>query len=235
MYLNLAIKRYVIILFMLCGITSYAQEDINEEENEEPTDQNEAKIENPRQKLFVFSFGYHNPIPTGDNFIGKAFSGKSGFDVRLKAFIYKQFFVEYNTTSSRFNVEDQTLVGNYTETRIFSDNFLIGYEFLPIDNFRLGVSASFIGKSRISNKGFLNAEENRQFDSGNLRTYGFYVSYDVTENVSFYIDYFYRITKTKIDVPRALEDFFRNGTYHTIGVGISLSLGKTDVVSRFTD
>lgn len=233
MCLSLVIKKCSIILFLICGFTSYAQENKEENIKKETTEQNDEKVVNIRQKLFAFSLGFHNPIPTGGNFIGKAYEGKYGFDIRLKAYIYKQFFVEYNLTSSRFNVEDQTLVGNYTEARILSDNFIVGYEFLPIDNFRLGVSASFMGESKTTNSGFLNVVENQQYDSGNLRTYGFYVSYDVTPNASFYIDYYYRVTKTNIDVPEALEDFFRKGTYHTIGVGISLSIGKTDVISRF--
>ena len=219
------------MVFSFIG-TSQEEQQIGKTENTE--EKSSIFNSTERQKYLVFSAGYQNPIATGDNFIGNALKGTSGFDVKFKLFVYKQFFLEYNISSSKFRVENKTLVGDYRRTSISSSFLYFGYELLPLPDVRLGINAALFGQTKMVNRGF-NLPEAIQRDSGRLSSYGIYIAYEFHPNISVYVDYAYRSIKTNINVPQELEKQFRKGTYQTIGLGVMLTMGKKDLVSRFID
>ncbi|WP_299108786.1 hypothetical protein [uncultured Winogradskyella sp.] len=232
MSLHSVIKSAFIGLCLCYSFVGVTQEDKQNDIIEDTEEKSSVFSSKERQRYMAFSVGYQNPISSGDNFIGSALNGKSGYDLRFKLFVYKQFFLEYNNSLSYFKVGNKALVGNYRKSR-FEGNFLyVGYEFLPLPDFRVGVNAALFGKTKITNSGF-NLGEGIQQDSGNLSSYGLYVAYEIHSHVSLYIDYSYRSIKTNIKAPQGLESFFEKGTYNTIGFGVMFIMGKRDLVSRF--
>lgn len=229
------IKNSFIGLCLLYSLGSFAQEKTKDLDIEQEETKSSIFGSKERQNLFAFSVGYHQPITTGDNFIGSALKGKSGYDLRLKMFVYKQFFVEYNYTSSEFDVTNKGLIGDYSNSSIASDFLYIGYEFLPFLDFKLGVNASLFGESKISNDGFTHSNGENQHDTGKLSSYGFYVAYEFNAYASIYVDYNYRVINTNINTPRELENFFSKGTFNTVGIGLMLTVGKKDAVSTILD
>ncbi|WP_407556382.1 hypothetical protein [Winogradskyella sp. 4-2091] len=232
MNLHLVIKKVFISFCLLSGCLSFSQEDSDKEYEAEEKSSILSSVE--RQKYFGFSIGYQNPISTGNNFIGSAYSGSSGYDLKIKLYVYKQFFMEYNNSISYFKVENKELVGNYNKSRIENNFLYIGYEFLPAPGFRLGINAALFGESDIINSDF-NLGEGIQRDSGTMSSYGLYLTYEIQSHVAFYVDYSFRRIKTNINAPQELDSFFKTGSYNTIGFGIMFLLGKRDLVSRFID
>lgn len=186
-----------------------------------------------RTRLLYSSIGYQIPMATGDNFIGQGLKGKSGFDIKTHIYIYKQFFIGFAYGGSYFNVKDQTAVGSYDKTTLLQQHFYIGYEFLPLDKIRLGVNASLFGNARFKNDFENNGREAHQIDGGNLNSFGLYINYEIWDYLMVYIDYSFRSSKTKIDVPAELKDTFGKGTYSTIGIGLAFTLGNNDLISQF--
>ncbi|NRD18787.1 hypothetical protein HNV08_01905 [Winogradskyella eckloniae] len=232
MSLTSVINKAIVSFCLFISCIGYTQVDTDEELGSRETSSVFGSIE--RQKFVSFSVGYHIPISSGNNFVGSAYSGKSGYDLRLKLYVYKQFFMEYNNSISYFSVDNNALVGNYNKSK-FQSNFLyFGYEFLPAPHFRLGVNAALFGETKMTNTGF-NLSEGFQNDSGQLSSYGLYLAYEIQSQISLYIDYAFRTVKTNIRAPQEIESFFSKGNYNTIGVGIMFLLGKRDFISRFTD
>ena len=232
MSLHSIIRNIFFGFCLCCNAVGFSQEEKQNDLDEDKTEQSSIFSSKERQRYMAFSIGYQSPISSGDNFIGNALNGKSGYDLRFKLFVYKQFFLEYNNSLSYFKVSNKALVGNYRKSR-FEGNFLyVGYEFLPLPDFRVGVNAALFGKTKITNSGF-NLGEGIQQDSGNLSSYGLYVAYEIHSHVSLYIDYSYRSIKTNIKAPQGLESFFEKGTYNTVGFGVMFIMGKRDLVSRF--
>ncbi|MCA0131118.1 hypothetical protein [Winogradskyella alexanderae] len=183
---------------------------------------------NTKQRYIAYSLGNHNPIETGDNFIGKGLRGKGGFSFKIQIYVYKQFFVGGSLGASYFDVKDQTVVGKYNRTRIAENFLFVGYEFVLTEKFRIGLTASVIGSSRYKNK---KSNSIYQVDSANFRGYGFYLTYELAKGFMLYLDYAYRIDKTNIDVPTALETVFDKGTFSQIGIGIKFSFVGKDAIS----
>lgn len=205
---------------------------VNAQEHNIETQKTEIKdsLEDSKQRYISYSIGYHNPIATGDNFIGNGLEGNGGMNFKLQIYIYKQFFIGGFLGASYFKVKDTKTIGNYERSRIAEQYAFIGYEFVPTKDFRIGVTASVVGNSRYKNK--YNSEVH-QNDSANLQSYGVYLTYEISREFMLYIDYAYRIDKTKIDVPVALEDTFKKGTFNQIGIGVKFSFIGKELISSF--
>jgi len=66
-----------------------------------------------------------------------------------------------------------------------SKDFYVGYEFLPMDDFRLGVAITIVGDSRYKNNQS-NTRKVYQVDHGTLRNYQAYFAYDVDRTLSVF-------------------------------------------------
>ncbi|MGV6831915.1 MAG: hypothetical protein ACWA5P_10220 [bacterium] len=221
MNLLLIIRKGIFFILSILGSFSFAQE------NNVDSDSLSTK----KSRYISYALGYNNPIPTGDNFIGQGLQGNGGFNFKVQIFVYKEFFVGASLGASYFNVSDQTVVGNYNKTRIAEQYLYVGYEFEPISDFHIGLTASVIGSSRYKNTV---SESIFQRDSARLMSYGAYFAYEIVDEIQVYLDYNYRIDRTQIDVPNALESTFRRGKFHQIGLGIRCSfIGDNFITSLF--
>ncbi len=215
------IRKSFFFLFLVTSSLSFAQE------NEADSDSTAVK----KSRYISYALGYNNLIPTGDNFIGKGLEGNGGFNFKVQIYVYKDFFVGASFGASYFNVSDQTVVGNYIKSRIAEEYLYAGYEFEPLTNFQVGVTASIVGSSRYKNKVSTSVS---QRDSARLMSYGAYFAYEIVDEIQVYLDYNYRIDRTRIDVPNALESTFRRGKFHQIGIGIRCSfIGDNFITSLF--
>ena len=186
-----------------------------------------------RQRFFAMTIGGHKPFTSGDNFMGKGLEGKSGIDFKFQMYVYKHFFIGLATGASYFDVKNQELVGSYRKSRIAENYAYFGYEFLPTDKLRLGLNMSIDGDLDYKNTGFSTADIAEQHDSAKLNRYGVYLHYELASHFMIYVDYAYNVSKTNIDVPSQLDDFFGKGKYHSIGVGLVFTIGNRDLISRF--
>lgn len=226
MILHSTIKHIVFALLVVLSLNVSAQAT----DEKKLTTKNSDTLTNAKQRYIAYSLGYHNPIVSGDNFIGNGLEGNGGMSFKLQIYIYKQFFIGGSIGSSFFNTKNKAVVGTYNKSRVAEQFAFLGYEYVATNNFRIGVTASVVGNSRYKNT-FTNSA--RQYDSAKLRSYGAYLTYEVSSQFMFYIDYAYRIDKTSINVPLALENTFRKGTFHQIGVGLKFSFKGKDLISSF--
>jgi hypothetical protein len=196
------ISLSIIKCTVLCGfcILSFSVLAQNTEENTESKNNTtqENSTANSRQRFGAFSIGFHKPIPTGNNFVGKGMRGKSGFDFKLQLYVYKQFFIGGSAGASYLEVKDASVTGNYEKTTVAEQFLYLGYEFLPFENWRIGVQASIIGDAVYKNKFLPESKLGLQTDSARYHGYGFYINYELGENAMFYIDYIYRTTQLEL-------------------------------------
>lgn len=216
-------------LFLFLGITPLLAQEENEDVSKES--ENDTKI--PRQRIGNVSSDYYIPISTGNKYIGKGLSGKHGFNFRTQAYIYKQIFVGFNGGQTYFDVEKPELVGNYERTSASNYYFFVGYEFLPLKDFRVGLSVSLFGESQYKNTHYtytsFNAQKAYQVDNGRINAYEAYIDYELNRYLAVYVKYSYRNDRMKIDAPAELESFFDRAQFHTIGIGIKCLFGNSNI------
>lgn len=179
------------------------------------------------QKSMAFTFSHQILSTTGNNFLGQAYDGDGGYNFSLSLFLYKNLFLRYNGGRSSFDITNTELVGNYTRSRLGERFFSLGYEFVPFNKLKVGVSASVYGTFRLQN----NIENAQQRDSGKLRSYGFSINYEVIRNLSIYSVLDFRQLNTDIEAPIPLASFFRRGNYNTINIGVRYAVGNQDALT----
>lgn len=185
------------------------------------------------QRLGYFSADYYFPQPNGNNFIGRGTEGKSGFNAKLQFYVYKQFFVGITLGNTYLQVSDPSFTGNYSKTTIRNQYLFMGYEFLPFDKTRFGLSLGIIGDAYYHNTSFTDSRKAFQNDKGKLRSYEVYFDYEIDNNFSLYFNYAYRNDKMKINAPPELQSNFERSSFHTFGLGIKFNFGSTDIFSLF--
>lgn len=219
--MNLSLRINTILL-LLIPFFSFTQEDIKAEESIETSN---FFYDSSRQKSLALTVSHQTLNTTGNNFLGQGFGTDTGFNINLKLFLYKNLFIRYNGGQTTLNVVDNSVLGNYTTSRLKERFLSLGYEFLPFGNFKLGLNFSLIGAIQLEN----NVENAEQQDTGNLRSYGASLQYQFAKNLSIYVAYDFRSTKTNIEVPQELESFFRIGTYNTLNIGLRYAVGNKDL------
>ncbi|TXD81462.1 hypothetical protein ESY86_18175 [Subsaximicrobium wynnwilliamsii] len=222
---TLPIKRLAFVLACLCGSFVFSQ-DLTETTIPEPQDAPQAQ--SARERKVALSFDLYRPSPSGNNFFAESASGSLGFNFDLQLFVYKQFFLGGGIGDSYFDNKDISKTGNYEKTTLSSHDFYVGYEFLPLEDFRLGVAVTIVGNSRYKNNQS-NTRKVYQVDHGNLRNYQTYFAYEVDRTLSVFIKYTYRSDRTKIQVPSALNSYFEKTAVHQIGFGLKLYFGEKSV------
>ncbi|MBF8151268.1 hypothetical protein ITJ86_15270 [Winogradskyella sp. F6397] len=232
MTLRLLINTSLVISLLLCASVGFAQDNLNESESQSESSSTFFDSED-RQRFFAMTIGGHKPFTSGDNFMGEGLRGKSGIDFKVQMYVYKHFFIGLATGSSYFDVKNQELLGSYRTSRIAENYVYLGYEFLPAENFRLGLNIAVDGDLNYKNSGFSTSDIAEQHDSARLNRYGLYLHYELAKHFMIYFDYAYNVSKTNIDAPSQLEDFFRKGKYSTIGIGLVFTIGSRDLISRF--
>ncbi len=224
--MNSIIKRIFLGFFFLFTMTGYAQS--MDTSDVERSDTIAANMRNFRPRLLSLSLNVYAPIPSGDQFIGQGFEGKIGGNFKAQLMIYKQFFLNVGLGQTYFSVKDMSVTGNYRSTRISNQYISVGYEFLPIDNIRLGISASVFGNAEYTNK-FREGISVIQSDTAKLNIYELYVDYEIFYFMAVTVNYGYRNDKTNIDVPQELESTFERGQFHMIGFGLKFYLGDANL------
>lgn len=224
--MNSAIKTYHIILFFFCSAICTAQK--TETLNVERSDTISANMKNFRPRLLSLSLEAYSPIPSGNKFVKQGFDGKIGFDFKAQMMIYKQFFIKIGFGQTYFDVNDISTTGNFRSTRISNQNLSVGYEFLPLEKVRLGISASVLGNADYSNK-FSEGISVIQRDTAKLNVYELYVDYEIFYFMAVTLNYGYRNDRTKIDVPEDLKSTFDRAQFHTVGLGVKFYLGDNNL------
>lgn len=226
MSLHSVIRTTISSFFIVWSINLTAQ--IEGNSTQQSSEEKFKETIDAKQRNVAYSLGYHEPIASGDNFIGQGLEGNGGFDFKVQIFVYKQFFVGGSLGASYFDVKDPTITGNYKKSRIAEEYVFLGYEFVLDPDLRIGINASLFGQSDYKNS---SGGDVFQKDSANFHSYGFYVTYEISREFMLYVDYAYRVDKTEIQVPAVLEDTFRKGTFHQIGIGLKFSFIGDDLIS----
>ena len=223
--MNLIIRRYFVTfaalsLGLMAGSQTFA------EDEQEPTRTTNSSYDT-RSRLISLSGDVTRAIPSGSQYIGKAMDGETGYNFNAQLFVYKQLFLNATFGQNYFTVSDRTLVGNYEKSTVNYNYLSIGYEFLPFQNLRLGLSFSV--SSNLSYKNIYNSREVFQIDTGNLNAYNLYIDYEIVPYMAFYATYSYRNDKMAIKTPTELSSFFDRAQFHSIGVGLKFYIGKTNL------
>ena len=215
MSLILIIRVFVISIF--CS-ASFGQDSISS---------SNFLYDSQRQKSMSLAVSYQNFEVSDSNFIGLAFEEEGGFNTDFRIYIYKNLFLGYTSGRTRFNVINQSIVGNYDSTELRERFLHIGYEFLPLTNLRLALNAAIYGEVRFQNK-----NEGREIntDTGNVHSFGVGLEYEIIKNLYLFGRYDYRIINTNIAVPQDVQSIFEKATYNAINFGIKYTVGNKDLL-----
>lgn len=223
MRLNLLIRILVVLLVFT---SAYSQEELKSSATDSISNFN-FLYNKARQKSVSWSLSYQLPMTTGNNYIGQGYDGEYGFVFKTKVFVYKQLYVGYAYNHSVFDVEDTSVIGNFNSSRATAHTFNFGYEFLPLNKVKLGINYGF-GSVRFRNKIGGDFEFS---DTGDLQVLSFYLTYEVSKNISVFSEYGFNKVNSDISTPDSLNNFFEKGRFNTLNFGILIALGNDDVIS----
>ena len=178
-----------------------------------------------------FGFAYNIINPSGDKYVGLAYKGKGGYNLKFKLFVYKGFFVGGSVGSSYFENTNINITGNYDKTRVASHYLFLGYEYRPIEKLAFGINASVLGEARYKNE-YRGGNEAYQVDRAKLRAFEASVDYFIAKNFSINISYTYRNDKTKIRTSSNLQSRFDRAQFSIIGLGFNFQFGKDAIISN---
>ena len=225
--MNSIIKNFIFIGTIALGAVCSAQIEQNDIIDPEDTIR-VANMKNLRPRLLALSLDIYQPIPSGDKFIAKGMTGKLSFDFTTQMYIYKQFFFKISVGANYFEVENPYAVGNYQKSTFTNESLSIGYEFLPFDKVRLGLSLSVLGNSNYTNK-IVGDLEAVQRDTAKLNAYGLYIDYELNYFLAVYFNYNYRNDRTNINVPNELKSTFDRAQFHTFGIGLKFYIDDSNL------
>lgn len=214
----LHIKNAIVALLLFGSFICSAQ--IEKEDIIDPEDTiRVANMKNLRPRLLALSLDLYQPIPSGDQFVGQALNGKISFNFNAQMYIYRQFFIKVSVGANYFDVENTSVVGNYQKSTFTNESLSLGYEFLPFEKIRLGLSASVLGNSNYTNKIISNSGA-LQRDTAKLNSYGLYLDYEVFYYMAVSFNYSYRNDRTNIQGPEELKSTFERAQFHNVGIGV---------------
>lgn len=226
--MNSFIKRTSLIaLLLLIGTQCVAQE--NNDDGKVRSDTITANMKNFRPRLLSFAVDVYVPVPTGEKFVGKGMEGKTSFNIKSQIFFYEQAFLKVGLGETYLRVADQYVTGNYQKTRISDQYLALGYEFLPLDKVRLGLSFSILGNAEYHNEQIFGGNRANQKDTGKLNIYELYADYEVFYFMAITVNYAYRNDRTNINVPQELESTFDRAQFHNFGIGLKFYLGDNNL------
>ena len=189
-----------------------------------------ANMRNFRPRLLSLSLDTYMPIPAGDKFVGRGMEGKLSFNFKAQMFVYKQAFFKIGFGQTYFRVIDPSLTGNYKKTTVTNQDLSLGYEFLPINKVRLGLSVGIIGNAEYLNKENRNGRDRGfQNDTAKLNVYELYIDYEVFYFMSLTFNYAYRNDRTNINVPQELQASFDRAQFHNLGIGLKFYIGDNNL------
>lgn len=226
--MNSIISRSIVTVSLVFSFIGFAQQ--TPETTAVRSDTIAANMRNFRPRLLSLSLDAYLPIPTGDKFVGQGMEGKLGFNFKAQMFIYKQTFFKIGFGQTYLRVTDPTITGNYEKTTISSQYLSLGYELLPVDKVRLGLSVGVLGNADYTNKENRNNRDiGFQRDSAKLNIYELYIDYEAYYFMAVTFNYAYRNDKTKISVPQELQSSFDRAQFHNIGLGLKFYLGDNNL------
>lgn len=232
--MNLFIKCFITAYCLFFGFFSYAQQ--IPETTKVRSDTVAANMRNFRPRLLSFSLDTYLPIPAGDKFVGQGMEGRLSYNFKAQMFVYKQAFFKIGIGQTYLTVTDPTITGNYQKTTISNQYLSLGYEFLPVENVRLGLSIGVLGNADYNNRENRNgSDRNFQRDTAKLNIYELYIDYEVVYFMAVTFNYAYRNDKTKINVPQELQSSFDRAQFHNVGIGLKFYLGDNNLFHKVKD
>lgn len=226
--MNLLIKRFGILGLLLFGFLCPAQD--NPENEKVRSDTITANMKNFRPRLLSLCLEAYVPVATGNKFIGKGMEGKVSFNFKAQMFVYKQAFFKIGLGETYFKVIDPSVTGNYQKTTISNQYLALGYEFLPLEKVRLGLSVGVLGNAVYQNTLSSNGRSRGfQTDSAKLNIYELYIDYELKFFMAITFNYAYRNDRTNIKVPQELQSSFDRAQFHNFGLGLKFYLGDNNI------
>ncbi|WP_034060776.1 hypothetical protein [Lacinutrix jangbogonensis] len=223
-----AIKNLFTLIFTLFICSVWSQSEDRRLEQEAENQSNSIVSSGVKGS---FGVAYNFIIPTGDKYIGLAYEGKGGYNLKFKLFVFDGIFLGGSTGSSYFENIDTSITGNYNKIRLGSHYFFLGYEYQPIKKLAIGISTSVFGEARYKN-GYKGGEDAFQIDKAKLRAFEAYLDYFISPVFSINLSYTYRNDKTNIRTSSNLQSRFDRAQFSIVGLGINFQFGKDAIISR---
>lgn len=222
------IKKFGILYLFLFGFFCSAQE--NPENVKVRSDTVISNMKNFRSRLLSLSIDTYLPIPAGDKFVGRGMEGKASFNFKAQMFVYKQLFFKIGAGETYLKVADPSVTGNYQKTTISNQYLALGYEFLPLQKIRMGLSIGVLGNAQYLNIQNINGRNAAsQKDTAKLNIYELYVDYEIKYFMAITFNYGYRNDRTNIDVPQELKSTFDRAQFHNLGIGLKFYIGDKNI------
>lgn len=183
------------------------------------------------QKTAIFTLGVFQPIINDDSNIGKGANGNLSFKLGGQLFVYKRFFVGGFFNSTYLDITDISFTGKYKRSYVTTSYLQFGYEFSVSKKLSFAASIAPIGYADYRNYIKKN-RVNQQHDSAKVLIYETYLSYDVSDRFSIFIDYSYRTDTTNIRTASEIQSNFSKIKYHNFGIGLKFTINNGNFFSN---
>lgn len=188
---------------------------------------------NELQTSGYVSMGYNYPFTRGTNFLNNALNPRGGFNLNINVFVFKQLYLGYQYNLNYFDVENPSLIGEYSSSRMQQEGIVVGYEFLPTDKWRLGLEYAISPNFRMRN--IINDDIDSFKDYGELSSFRVYLSHKLTDIIHAFVSYSFNSVETSIQVPQNLNAFFREASYNNFAFGLTFYFGEQDFLTNLSE
>ena len=161
------------------------------------------------------------PVAFGDNFANDALSQKVGYEIALRFYIYKSFFLGVEGGSFSADVDNKELVGDYDNSNANTYGLTGGYSYSLNKSHEIDAAISY-GSANYRNekKGI----DDRFVDDGNYVKLQVQYNYNFSQHISVYALAGSRYDLLDVDTSSQIDDFINKANYFTFGIGLKYTV-----------
>ena len=177
-----------------------------------------AQIE--KLKIISLTVNANYPLSFGNNFLGKGYSAKSGFDLAFQINPTRHLFFGILKRTYDKNVTDRNLIGDFETATIDSDYFFAGYRHkLKLKKFYMEHYIGF-GDKKIEHYSFIS---NYLIKSDNSFLVGSRMNYELSQDFSVFGGLDFAYTTYNVNLSGPYRDFYNKSLEFSPTLGLKLS------------
>ena len=180
-------------------------------------DQTDKKQEEKTGRFISLQATLLHPVGFGDNFANDALSQKIGYNLALRFYLYKSFFLGAEGGSFSADVEKRELVGDFENSNANTYGITAGYSFSFNESHAIDAAVAY-GFAHYRNE--KKDVDDRFVDDGNYVKLQLQYNYNFSQKFSIYAMAGWRYDFLDIDTSPQIDDFINEAHYLTFGLGV---------------
>ena len=171
-------------------------------------------------KLISLTVNTNYPLSFGNNFLGKSYSAKSGFDLAMQFNPTRHLFFGVLKRTYDKTVSNRDLIGDFESATIDSDYFYAGYRHnIKSKNFYMEHYLGY-GNKKIEHYSFISSYK---IESDNSFLIGSRINFELSSDFSVFGGLDFTYTKYNVNLSGPYRDFYNKSLEFSPTLGLKLS------------